>query len=111
MENLQDILYSKLDALKAKDLVQLDVRSLSDHFNHLIIATATSSRHAQSMLSHISQEMKTEYRMKTPHIQSDQDTEWVLVDFGSVVLHIMQPETRTFYNLEKLWAPIESETH
>lgn len=107
MENLQDVLYTKLDALKAQDLVQLDVRSLSDHFNHLIIATATSSRHAQAMLSHIARDMKTEYRLKAPHIQSDQESEWVLIDFGPVVLHIMQPETRTFYNLEKLWAPLE----
>lgn len=106
MENLETILYSKLDALKAKDLVQIDVSALSDHFNHIIIATATSSRHAQAMLQHISRDMKTEYRMKTPHIQTDQEAQWVLVDFGSVVLHIMQPETRTFYNLEKLWTAV-----
>lgn len=107
MENLQNILYNKLDALKAKDLVHLDVSSMSDHFNHMIIATATSSRHAQAMLQHLSRDMKTEYRMKTPHIQADQDGEWVLIDFGGVVLHIMQAETRNLYNLEKLWTPIE----
>jgi ribosome-associated protein len=107
MENLQEILHHKLDALKAKDVVQLDVRHISDYFSHLIIATATSSRHAQSILQHLSKDMKHEYRLKTPQVQGDQDAQWLLIDFGSVVLHIMQAEARLFYNLEKLWAPVE----
>jgi ribosome-associated protein len=51
--------------------------------------------------------MKHEYRLKTPQVQGDQDAQWLLIDFGSVVLHIMQAEARLFYNLEKLWAPVE----
>jgi ribosome-associated protein len=97
------IIINALEDLKAKDLVQLDVRELSQVMDTLIIATGTSNRHVKSLANNVVMDAK-----KAGHpplgVEGMDSGEWVLVDFGDTVVHVMQQETRDFYELEKLWS-------
>jgi ribosome-associated protein len=111
MVSLEQALIHALNDLKAQELVELNVEKISNQFKTLLIVTATSSRHALAIANHLSEEMKkSEAFGKPSRIQKDQEAEWILMDFESVVVHILQKETRAFYNLEKLWTdrPAES---
>lgn len=101
---LEQELIECLSELKAQDLVEINVEKFSNEFKTLLIVSATSSRHASAIAAHLSEEMKKKECFGKPsRLQKDQDSEWILMDFESVVVHIMQKETREFYNLEKLW--------
>ncbi len=105
MAFLEQTIIQALNDLKAQELVELNVEKISNQFKTLLIVTATSSRHALAIASHLGEEMKKQECFGKPcRIQKDQDSEWILIDFGSVIVHILQKETREFYNLEKLWA-------
>ncbi len=92
-----------LENLKGKDIVTIDVRKLTDITDTLIVVSGTSNRHVKSLADNTMMEMK-----KAGHraygIEGNDAGEWVLVDFGDVVLHVMQPHIREFYDLEKLWS-------
>lgn len=92
--------------LKAVNISTLDVHSLTSIADYMVIATGNSSRHVKSIAEHLIAEMKA--RDLCPNMQHDADDEWVLVDIGDVIVHIMQPRVRDYYNLEKLWAPEEA---
>ena len=70
----------------------------------MIIATGNSSRHVRAIADNLLRKMK-ERSVRMGSIEADEDEEWVLVDLGDIVVHVMQQQTRDFYNLEKLWAP------
>ena len=95
-----------LDELKAVDITILDVKALTSVTDSMIICTGTSNRHVKSLATAIIQQAKQE---KLPILGTEGETaaEWVLVDLGDVVVHIMQAATREFYNLEKLWQMTE----
>lgn len=100
---------SDLDDLKALNVNPLDVSQITSLADFMVIATGTSSRHVASIADNLIHKMKA--RAVVPlGIEADLDAEWVLVDLGDVVVHIMQPRTRDFYNLEKLWTQTEEET-
>ncbi len=98
-----------LEDLKAQDISVLDVQSLTDVADYMVIATGTSNRHVKSLAEHVALEAK---KAKSPAlgIEGDDVSEWVLVDFGDIVVHIMQPSIREFYDLESLWSGLESPT-
>lgn len=91
-----------LDNLKGKDIVCMDVRNLTDITDTLVIVSGTSSRHVKSLADNTAMELKKAGH-RAYNIEGDTAGEWVLVDFGDVVLHVMQPQIREFYDLEKLW--------
>ena len=98
-----------LDDLKAVNISPLDVRNQTPLADYIIIATGNSSRHVHALAENLVHKMKARH-IQTCHVEGDRDDEWVLVDLGDVVIHIMQPRIRDFYNLEKLWMPeIEQE--
>ena len=101
-EELRDFIINKADDLKARDIQVLDVQKKSDITDFLIVCTGTSNTHTRSIAGHIAVEAKS---AGVPPISTEGETdgEWVLVDFGDVIVHVMQPETRDFYQLEKLW--------
>jgi ribosome-associated protein len=101
---LQQIILKKLEDLKAKATTTMDVSKLSDHFNFMIITTGTSSRHVQSIADYLVEELKKEGLIKKTRVEKDADMQWILIDLGSTVVHVMQQETRDFYDLEKLWS-------
>lgn len=100
---LNQIITQALEDVKGKDIVQMDVRELSDIMDTLVIATGTSSRHVKSLASNVVEDAK--HQGHQPLGVEGADTgDWVLVDFGDIVVHVMQEETRGFYDLEKLWS-------
>ncbi len=101
-QQLLDFALDKVDDMKARDIVKLDVRETSSITDYLVICTGTSKRHVQSIADHVAKEAR--HAGETPIGQEGQDVgEWVLVDLGDVVVHVMQDQTRDFYDLEKLW--------
>lgn len=92
-----------LEDIKARDIQVIDVRKLTPLYDTMIIATADSARQTRSLASHVQERMKSA-GAKVVGSEGQESGDWVLVDFGEVVVHIMQPATREYYNLEELWA-------
>lgn len=92
-----------LDDLKGKDVAVLDVTELSDVMDVLVIATGTSNRHVKSLADNVIKEAK-ERGYRPIGVEGKETGDWVLVDFGDIVVHIMLQATRDFYELEKLWS-------
>ncbi|MEN8719033.1 MAG: ribosome silencing factor [Oceanococcaceae bacterium] len=91
-----------IEDLKGRDLRLLDVRSLTPLTDFMLIVTGTSNRHVKSLADSVVMAAK---QAGTPPlgVEGLDQAEWVLVDLGGVVVHIMQMQTRAFYQLEKLW--------
>jgi ribosome-associated protein len=93
----------KIDDMKAKDIVSLDVRNTSNVAEYMVVCSGTSNRHTRSVVDHLHKEAK-KAGICVLGIEGEKSGEWVLIDLGDVVVHVMQEETRQFYQLEKLWA-------
>jgi len=101
-EQLSRLVVAALDDLKAVNTVTLDVSALTDVMDTLVITSGTSNRHVKALASNVSVEAKKQ-GMRPLGVEGDDAGEWVLVDFGDVVVHVMLPATRDFYDLERLW--------
>jgi len=101
-ETLRKVVLDALDELKAVNPVTLDVAALTDVMDYLVIASGTSNRHVKSLANNVCMEAKKQ-GMRPIGVEGDDAGEWVLVDFGDVVVHVMLPATRDFYDLERLW--------
>jgi ribosome-associated protein len=101
-ETLKQVVLDALDDLKAVNPVTLDVAALTDVMDYLVIASGTSNRHVKSLANNVCMEAKKQ-GMRPIGVEGDDVGEWVLVDFGDVVVHVMLPATRDFYDLERLW--------
>ena len=93
-----------LDDIKGRDIVVLDVRKLTALFDRIVIATAESGRQAKAMSDNVQEKIKGQ-GAKVYGVEGEQVGEWILVDLGAVIVHIMQPAVRRHYNLEELWTP------
>ena len=100
-ETLEFVL-DKIDDLKARDVQTFDVSSFSSITDYMVICSGNSKKHVQSIAEHLVVEAKA---VDNPPIgiEGMETGEWVLVDMGPAVLHVMQEATRDFYQLEKLW--------
>lgn len=103
-ESLQDMVLNALDDLKARDVAVLDVRGLTSIADSMVIASGTSDRHVRSLAENLIEKCK-EGGHRPLGVEGLKDGEWVLVDLHDIVVHVMLPRVRDFYNLEKLWAP------
>ena len=99
---LKIICLDALEDMKAKDILPLDIRGISGFADWFIIATASSSRNAKSISNKIIETVK-ENKFQVVGVEGQEDSEWVLVDCGDVIVNVMQKETRKFYDLESLW--------
>lgn len=95
---------SALEDIKGRDIVVLDVRKLTAFFDRVVIATADSNRQAAAMARNLQEKLKAQ-GAKIIGVEGEQTGEWILVDFGDLIVHIMQPAIRSHYNLEELWSP------
>jgi ribosome-associated protein len=91
-----------VEDLKAKDVVEIDVRGKTSVTDHLVIASGTSTRHVKSIANEVVRFAKRLDVMPLG-VEGEREAEWVLVDLGDVVVHVMLPRVREFYALERLW--------
>ena len=102
LEELNDFLVDKVDDMKAQDIKTIDVQGKSSITDYMIICTGTSKRHVSSIADHVAQEAK-QAGMEPLGIEGEKEGEWVVLDMGTSMLHVMQEEHRELYQLEKLW--------
>lgn len=99
---LQDFVIDKIDDLKGQDIVSLNVQGKSSITDCMIICTGTSTRHVMSIADHVVQESRAA-GMIPLGVEGQTVADWVVVDLGEVIVHVMQEESRQLYELEKLW--------
>lgn len=104
LDRLQRIAVDALEDIKARDIKVLDVRKQTSLCDSMIIASADSARQAKALAQHVRDRLK-ESGATILGVEGEQSGEWVLVDAGSLVVHVMQPAVRAYYNLEELWTP------
>ena len=99
--NLQRVL-SSLDDSKAEDVVTIDLRGRSPLADYMVIASGGSQRHVSALADHLLYAMKDCNKGQT-RVEGLSECDWVLIDLGDIIVHLFRPETREFYNLEKMW--------
>ena len=100
---ITDLVVDALDDLKAVDTKIVDVRGLSSVMDFLVVASGNSSRHVKSLADNVVVKAKAA-GCPPIGVEGENDADWVLVDLGDVVVHVMQPAARSFYDLERLWS-------
>ena len=103
LTKLQRTVIDALEDIKAQDIRVYDTKTRSDLFDRVIIASATSNRQTRALASHIKETVKARGG-EVISAEGEQTGEWVLVDLGDIVVHVMQPAVRQYYALEELWA-------
>lgn len=101
-DQLRDLVISTLEDLKAIDIQQIDVTGKNPLTDLFVVASGNSSRHVKSMAEKLIVGAKAA-GCQPLGIEGERQAEWVLVDLNDVIVHLMLPQTRAFYNLEKLW--------
>jgi len=99
---LSDIAIDALEAIKAEDIITIDVKKQNSLFDQMIIASVDSARQARAFINHIKDQLK-EVGHSVHGVEGETSGEWVLIDLGDLIVHVMQPEIRSYYNLEDLW--------
>lgn len=102
-QHLHDRVRAALDDLKARDIREIDVRGRTSITDTLIIASGTSTRHVKSIADEVIKFAK-QADMLPLGVEGQDEAEWVLVDLGDIVVHVMLPRIREFYGLERLWS-------
>lgn len=102
IEVLLKTVHAAVEDLKAKDVVEIDVRGKSSVTDFLVIASGTSTRHVKSIADQVIKFARNLDVMPLG-VEGEREAEWVLVDLGDVVVHVMLPRVREFYALERLW--------
>jgi len=101
-DRLRSLVLAALDDLKARDVREIDVREKSSVTDLLVVASGTSSRHVKSIADEVVRKAK-KAGLPPIGVEGQREGEWVLVDLGDIVVHVMLPRTREFYGLERLW--------
>lgn len=105
-EQLRDLVINALDDLKGIDIVSIDVRSLTPITDYMVICTGRSTRHVKGLAENVATAAK-EKKVSFIRTEGGPESEWILVDLGDIVVHVMLASTRAFYALEDLWEPIK----
>ena len=102
VETLLKTVHAAVEELKAKDVTEIDVRGKSSVCDFMVIASGTSTRHVKSIADEVVRFAK-KLDVMPLGVEGEREAEWVLVDLGDVVVHVMLPRVREFYALERLW--------
>ena len=97
------LVISALEDIKAHDIQAIDVRKVTSIFDWIIVASADSARQTKALARHVLERLK-ESGSTIVGTEGEESGEWILVDAGDVVAHVMQPAVRDYYNLEELWS-------
>jgi len=101
-EELVNIVVDALEDIKAYDIDVINVSKITSMFEYIIIASADSSRQTKSLANHVQEKVKAAGG-EVYGMEGEQTGEWLLVDLGDVIVHIMLPIAREYYNLKALW--------
>ena len=104
LHKLQQVAVAALEDIKARDITTFDVRQQTSLYDTLVIASADSTRQVKALANHVRDKLK-EAGATILGVEGAEAGEWVLVDAGDIVVHVMQPNVRAYYNLEELWTP------
>ncbi|WP_149193881.1 ribosome silencing factor [Luteimonas suaedae] len=102
VEVLLEQVRAAVEELKARDTVEIDVRGKTSVCDYMVVASGTSSRHVKSIADEVVKYAKR-LDVQPLGVEGEREAEWVLVDLGDVVVHVMLPRVREFYALERLW--------
>ena len=102
-----NVVHEALTDVKAKDILELDVSSISNVSDAIVIASGTSTRHVKALADNVAEEAR-KAGFRPIGVEGERDAEWILIDLGFVVVHVMLPTARKFYDLESLWRAPES---
>ena len=107
LNKMQKIAVAALEEVKAQDIQVLDVRKMTSMCDSMIIASAQSTRQVKALADNVRDRMKAA-GAQIIGVEGEQASEWVLVDCGDIIVHVMQPAVRAHYKLEELWtAPLK----
>ncbi|MEO6117502.1 MAG: ribosome silencing factor [Methylotenera sp.] len=107
LETMKVAVVDAIEDIKGFDITVMDVRKLTSMTSYMIVASATSSRQAKAVADNVREKLKEKgYAIRGT--EGEKEGEWVLVDLNDIVVHIMVPTTRAYYNLEQLWGEAES---
>ncbi len=107
LETMKQAVVDALEDVKATDISVLDVSKMTSLTSYMIIASGSSNRQTRALADNVQKKLK-EQGVEPLGVEGENEGEWVLVDFGDIVVHIMLPATRDYYNLEQLWGAAES---
>ena len=105
ISNLKKIVLKTLDSNKALDIVTIDLANKSSIADYMIIASGTSSRHIQALSEQVLEQFKNNGIINCK-IEGSESSDWKLIDGIDLIVHIFNPEKRTFYELEKMWSEL-----
>jgi len=98
-----------IEDLKGRDVKTLDVRRLTSITDYMVVVSGTSDRHVKSIADHVIEQAKAT-GVRPLGVEGKEQAEWVLIDLGDVVVHVMQPAVREFYQIERLWGVTDPRT-
>ena len=101
-EALSDLIAKTLDDGKAQNIRVLDVRRLTTITDYMVVASGRTARQVKALTNRVLEAARHQ-KVRPLGVEGENVAEWVLIDFGDVIVHTMQPQTRAFYQLEKLW--------
>jgi len=104
-KKLRDHVVRALEDLKGKEIVALDVSRATSVTDYMVIASGTSNRHVKALVDNVLESSKAS-GVPSIGVEGLEAAEWVLLDLGDVVVHVMQKEARDFYDLERLWSEV-----
>ncbi len=107
-QNLRDHVVRALEDLKGRDIVALDVTRATSVTDFMVIASGTSNRHVRALVDNVLESSKASGVAPLYGVEGRTTGDWVLLDLGDVVVHVMQKEAREFYDLERLWSELPS---
>ena len=96
------VVHEALEDVKAKDILAIDVSLISNVADAIVIASGTSTRHIKALADNVAEEAR-KAGFRPLGVEVERDAEWILIDLGFVVVHVMLPTARRFYDLERLW--------
>ena len=102
-EQLSELVVDALEEIKGQDIVRLDVSDMTTVTDYMVVGSGTSNRHVKALAESVAEKAK-EAGHRPNGVEGEDGSEWVLLDLGDVLVHVMLPRVREFYNLEKLWS-------
>lgn len=102
-EELSGLVIEALQDLKGQDIVRLDVSEMTTVTDYMVVASGTSNRHVKALADAVAEKTRA-VGHRPSGVEGEDGGEWILLDLGDTLVHVMLPRVREFYNLEKLWS-------